>query len=119
MNGKLAPAAQVVHNQPDSSETEDGYYYGYRYAKRLNVSRYAIRDKARNLSTHPYTQGETRVKTTFRACVAKVQELLQDDYYQYAIELAFKQQRKYIRMYNYAVAMLVLHGGHIPPEWQI
>lgn len=114
MNGKLAPSAQVVHNQPDTSETEDGYYYGYRHRKKPNISRYALRDKARNLSLNPYTRGEERVKTLFTDCVALAIDMLADAATYYRIRKAFKQQRKYIRIYNYTIAELVKHNGQSP-----
>lgn len=114
MNGKLAPSAQVVHNQPDSSETEDGFYYGYRHRKKPNVSRYALRDKARNLSLNPYTRGEEMVKTLFTECVALAIDMLTDTATYYRILEAFKQQRKYIRIYNYTIAELVKHNGQSP-----
>ena len=114
MNGKLAPSAQVVHNQPDSSETEDSFYYGYRHRKKPNVSRYALRDKARNLSLNPYTRGEERVKTLFTDCVALAIDMLADTATYYRILEAFKQQRKYIRIYNYTIAELVKHNGQSP-----
>ena len=69
MNGKLAPSSLVCHNQPDTSETENTFYYGYRYAARADISRFALRDKARNLSVHPYTQGEEASKALFEECV--------------------------------------------------
>lgn len=114
MNGKLAPSAQVVHNQPDSSETEDSFYYGYRHRKKPNVSRYALRDKARNLSLNPYTRGEERVKSLFTDCVALAIDLLADTETYYRILEAFRQQRKYIRIYNYTIAVLVKHNGQSP-----
>lgn len=114
MNGKLAPSAQVVHNQPDSSETEDSFYYGYRHRKKPNVSRYALRDKARNLSLNPYTRGEERVKSLFTDCVALAIDMLADTATYYRILEAFRQQRKYIRIYNYTIAELVKHNGQSP-----
>ena len=114
MNGKLAPSAQVVHNQPDSSETEDGFYYGYRHRKKPNVSRYALRDKARNLSLNPYTRGEERVKTLFTDCVALAIDMLADTETYDRILQAFKLQRRYIRIYNYTIAELVKHNGQSP-----
>lgn len=114
MNGKLAPSAQVVHNQPDSSETEDSFYYGYRHRKKPNVSRYALRDKARNLSLNPYTRGEERVKSLFTDCVALAIDMLADTATYYRILEAFRQQRKYIRIYNYTIAELIKHNGQSP-----
>lgn len=114
MNGKLAPSAQVVHNQPDTSETEDGYYYGYRHQKRPDISRYALRDKARNLSLNPYTRGEERVKATFTDCVALAIDMLADEATYLRILRAFNQQRKYIRIYNFTIAELVKNNGQSP-----
>lgn len=117
VNGKLAPSSQVVHNQPDSSETEDGFYYGYRLNKRPEVSRYGLRDRARNLSEHPYTEGEEANKELFAYCVNKAKELLHSIEWLMRITRAFKSQRHYIRVYNYAIAELIRHNGSIPPYW--
>lgn len=114
MNGKLAPSSQVVHNQPDTSETEAGFYYGYRHRKKPNISRYALRDRARNLSINPYTRGEERVKTLFTECVALAIDMLADTATYYRILEAFKQQRKYVRLYNYTIAELVKHNAQSP-----
>lgn len=115
MNGKLAPSSQVVHNQPDTSETEDGFYYGYRHRKRPNISRYALRDKARNLSLNPYTPGETRQKALFTQCVQIAQELLSNPTSRIRIAAAWRMQSRYIRLYNYTIAELVKHYGN--PPW--
>lgn len=114
MNGKLAPSSQVVHNQPDSSETEDGFYYGYRHLKKPNISRYALRDKARNLSEHPYTQGEEASKAMFEQCVQTALQLLSNPTMRIRIAAAFRAQRRYVRLYNYTIATLVRNGG-VPP----
>lgn len=114
INGKLAPSSYICHNQPDTSESDVSYYYGYRYAKRPDVSRYAIRDRARDLSVNPYTAGETRSKAMFEQCVQIARELLSDATVRPRIEAAFKAQRKYIRLYNYTIAELVMHNG-VPP----
>lgn len=118
MNGKLAPSSVVCHNQPDSSETENVFYYGYRYAARPEKSRYAIRDRARNLSENPYTAGEERVKAQWRECVDMARELLQDATMYARILAAFRRQRRYVRIYNYVIAELVMHNATIPPEWR-
>lgn len=114
INGKLAPSSYICHNQPDTSESDVSYYYGYRYAKRPDVSRYAIRDRARNLSANPYTAGETRSKAIFEQCVQIARELLRDATIRPSIEAAFRAQRKYIRLYNYTIAELVMHNGVAP-----
>lgn len=118
MNGKLAPSSLVCHNQPDSSETENTFYYGYRYAARPDVSRYALRDRARNLSEHPYTDGEEVAKALFTACVAMAKSMLAGSEWRPNIIRAFGQQRRYCRLWNYTVAELVSHNGHPPPEWR-
>lgn len=117
MNGKLAPSSLVCHNQPDSSETENTYYYGYRYAHRPDISRYALRDKARNLSEKPYTADETANRELFAYCVDTAKELLHDSEWRPRIQRAMRRQRYYIRLYNYAIAELVKHNGSIPPDW--
>lgn len=118
MNGKLAPSSLVCHNQPDSSETENTFFYGYRYSKRPDISRYALRDKARNLSVHPYTAGETATKATFTVSVELALQLLEDDQTHSKIARDFRRQRRYVRIYNYAIAEIVKNGGEIPPRWE-
>ena len=114
MNGKLAPSSLVCHNQPDSSETENTYYYGYRYAARPDISRYALRDRARNLSEHPYTPGEDASKAMFTQCVQEAQELLSNPTSRIRIAAAWRAQTRYIRLYNYTIAELVKNNG-VPP----
>lgn len=115
MNGKLAPASLICHNQPDSSETENTFYYGYRHASKPDVSRYALRDKARNLSVKPYTPGETRQKALFTQCVQEAQELLSNPTSRIRIAAAWRAQTRYSRLYNYTIAELVKHNGN--PPW--
>lgn len=117
MNGKLAPSSLICHNQPDSSESEVTFYYGYRYTSRPDMSRYALREKARNLAEHPYTDGEEAQKALFTECVNKADDLLHDAMWKYRIVRAFNRQRRYVRVWNYAIARLVKHGGHMPPDW--
>ena len=114
MNGKLAPSTLVCHNQPDTSETENTFYYGYRYAAKPDVSRYALRDKARNLSEHPYTPGEDAVKALFEQCVQTAIVLLDSPSERAKIYASFKRQRRYVRLYNYTIAELVRNKG-VPP----
>lgn len=111
MNGKLAPASQIVHNKPDSSETEDGFYYGYRYVARPDISRYALRDKARNLSVHPYTQDEERTQQAMTDAVAYAQSVLADPQRRAAAASAFRMQHRYIRLYNYIIATAITRGA--------
>lgn len=114
MNGKLAPSTLVCHNQPDTSETENTFYYGYRYAAKPDVSRYALRDKARNLSEHPYTPGEDAVKALFEQCVQTAIVLLDSPQERAKIQSSFRRQRRYVRLYNYTIAELVRNKG-VPP----
>ena len=114
MNGKLAPSSLVCHNQPDTSETENTFYYGYRYAKRTDISRFALRDKARNLSEHPYTPGEDASKAMFEQCVQTAIALLNIPSERAKIHTAFRHQKRYIRIYNYAIAALI-HNEGVPP----
>lgn len=110
MNGKLAPSSQVVHNQPDTTHTEDGFYYGYRYAARPDVSRFALRDKARNLSVHPYTLDEERTQQAMTDAVAYAQSVLADPQRRAAAASAFRTQHRYIRLYNYIIATAITMG---------
>ena len=114
MNGKLAPSSLVCHNQPDTSETENTFYYGYRHAARPEISRYALRDRARNLSEHPYTSGEDASKAMFEQCVQTAIALLNTPAERAKIHAAFRRQKRYIRIYNYAIATLI-HNQGVPP----
>lgn len=118
LNGKLAPSSVVCHNQPDSSESGVSFYYGYRYRSTPEISRYAIRDRARNLAEHPYTDGEEVSKALFAACVDYARSMLATDEWRDRIMQAFRRQTRYYRLWNYTVAELVRHGGTIPPEWR-
>lgn len=117
LNGKLAPSDVVCHNQPDTSTSPNCFYYGYRYGARPEISRYALREKARNLSDHPYTQREDDNKSTFTTCVETALTLLANTATRARIIAHFKRQRKYIRLYNYTIATLRLNGGIIPEIW--
>lgn len=117
MNGKLAPASYVCHNQPDTDISDVSFFYGYRYSSRPWISRYALRDRARNLEEHPYTQGEEQSKQMFSECVEQARTMLQSIEWRPKIVAAFNKQRQYIRLYNYTVAMLVTYKKAIPPEW--
>ena len=110
MNGKLAPSSQIVHNQPDTTHTDDGFYYGYRYAARPDISRYALRDRARNLSVHPYTRGEVRTKQALQDAVAYAQSVLADPQRRASAASAFRTQHRYIRLYNYIIATAITIG---------
>lgn len=118
MNGKLAPSSVVCHNQPDTSESGVSFYYGYRYQSRPDKSRYALRDRARNLSDHPYTDGEELNKSLFTACVNLARQLLAAPEWHERILRAFRAQTRYARIWNYTVAELVLHSGVIPMNWR-
>lgn len=118
MNGKLAPSSAVCKNLPDSSESDVTFYYGYRYQARPDMSRYALRERARNLSLNPYTDGEEQCKAMFTQCVATAKTMLADSAIRLNIIRAFGQQRRYCRLWNYTVAELVSHNGQRPPEWR-
>lgn len=118
LNGKLAPSSWVCHNLPDSSESAVTFYYGYRYADKPDVSRYALRERARNLSEHPYTDGEEFNKALFTASVQHARQMLASQEWRVRILRAFRRQSRYSRIWNYAVAELVNHDGTIPPEWR-
>lgn len=114
INGKMAPSRIKCHNQPDTSESDNFFYYGYRHRKRPNVSRYALRDRARNLSVNPYTQGEEQQKALFTDSVAEAKSVLSNPTKAAAAERDFRSQRRYVRLYNYAIAMIIANGGVSP-----
>lgn len=114
MNGKLASSSTICHNQPDTSESDVSFYYGYRHRKRIDVSRYALRENARNLSENPYTEGEEQQKALFTQCVAMTIELLSDPTKKAAVLHDFRMQHRYVRVYNYTIATLVKAGGVSP-----
>ena len=117
MNGKLAPATTIVHNQPDSSESEVAFYYGYRY-RHDETSRYAIREKARDLSVHPYRPDEQANKSQFAECVATAKTLLEDAATHAKVLHSFRLQTRYYRIWQYTIATLLANDGSIPPDWQ-
>lgn len=117
INGKLAPSSYVCRNMPDSTESDVSFYYGYKLAKRPEVSRYALRERARNLSQNPYTADETANKVRFKDCAQLAKQLLSEPQWRKRIQNAFRKQPYYIKLYNYAVAELVRNNGAIPPHW--
>lgn len=117
LNGKLAPSSVVCHNQPDTDVSGTSFYYGYRYRNKPDTSRYAIREKSRNLSVNPYTVGEEASKQAFSDAVAQAQHVLSNPTTYPGVTSAFRSQHRYIRRYNYVIATLILTGGDIPPEW--
>lgn len=114
LNGKLAPSSHVCHNQPDTSESDVSFYYGYRYGVRPDVSRYALRERARDLSEHPYTDDEQAQKALFTSCVDLSRVLLSNPTKRPEIEHDFHKQARYVRLYNYTIAMLVKNNGVSP-----
>lgn len=117
MNGKLAPSSVVVHNQPDTSESEVAFYYGYRLPNEER-SRYAIREKARDLSVHPYREDEQANKSLFAECVATALTLLDDEESHAKVLHTFRLQTRYYRIWQYTIATLLANDGSIPPDWQ-
>lgn len=113
MNGKMTQAADIVHNQPDTDQSDTQYYYGYRVGDR-QISRYALRVHARNLSNNPYTANETANKQYFKACIDAVDAALQNESKRALAFAAFRKQKKYVLLRNYCIAMTSRNGGVFP-----
>lgn len=114
MNGKLCRSAEVCHNQPDTDESDVSFYYGYRYSWK-NVSRYALRERARNLAVKPYTDNELQDMQLFAQAVEQARAIIATR--PPKVLAAFKASR-YHRLYNYAIARIVQCNGTTPPEWR-
>ena len=113
MNGKLCRAADICHNQPDTSESPVTFYYGYRY-KATDISRYALREMARNLSEHPYSDDELYDMQLFAQAVEQAKTLTRT---RPAKVMAAFRASSYKRLYNYCIARLIQCNGQTPPEW--
>lgn len=113
MNGKLSSASEIVHNEEDTNESSsNGFYYGYRKAN--NISRFAVREKARNLTTNPYTTAETATKNTFTTSVAAVATGMANADILALIKADFDKQTKYIYLRNFAIAKTIENNGVLP-----
>lgn len=113
MNGKYDKASRKCSWQPDTDTNGVAYYYGYRHNKH-SVSRYAYRDKCRNLSLHPVTTSEQANLSLFRRSVQVAK-----DVYPYIIEgteafRQFKTQRQYVSKWGWSVAITYKNGGIFP-----
>lgn len=114
MNGKLSQASEIVKNNPTSDSGQGvSFYYGYRLGNRP-LSRFALREKARNLSVNPYTADETANKQYFKSCTQVVDAALQDPVKRASAEESFKRQSHYVYLRNYCIAMTQKNGGVFP-----
>lgn len=118
INGKMAPVATKCSNSDDPDhEPAVSFWYGYRHARRQDISRYGIRSVRRDLNKHPYTPREDENRTLFTSSLFAVYDhktiaadwglMLQD----------FRLQRRYISPIGYAVAACRANGGEWLPEW--
>lgn len=119
INGKMAPVAVKCKDTDDPDKVEnDGFWYGYRLAKRQNISRYGIRTKSRYLGDKPYTAGEIDNRTAFTMALQTMNEHYGvAPQWEYA-EQAFKAQHEYISIRGYVVARCRANNGEWPPEWE-
>ena len=119
VNGKLAPVAIKVKNTTDPAQlVQDGFYYGYRhYQDRCRQSHFAMRTKARNLNTHPYSASETATKQLFATSQSVVCTALRDNIKRAKCEADFIKQKKYITLRGYATAAVIANGGQWLNEW--
>lgn len=65
INGRLSRVCEVVHNQPDTDQSDVNYYYGYCHRSNPDRNFYGRRVRARNLSINPYTSDELTNRELF------------------------------------------------------
>lgn len=113
MNGKLQKAEYKCKWQQNSDTNGNAYYYGYRHRGR-NISRYAFRDKCRNLHLNPVTRAEEENISLFAQSVLVVKSIynrLPADSDAFA---AFMAQRQYRSFWCFCIAATRNNGGEWP-----
>lgn len=105
INGKMAGSDCIIHNKPDTSESDVSFYYGYkRSTSKKNKSLFALRERARNLSVNPYTNNENSNKRQFSDAVALAVETMRDPALRQAALTDFLAQKKYTSFWGFVVA---------------
>lgn len=118
INGKMAPVDHRVNNvSPGETPDSNTWWYGYRWYKEPNISRYGIRTQHRMLAEKPYTAAELENRTLFTMSLQAVQahrNIAAD----WALCLqAFSQQTTYYTAEGFAVATCRANNGQWPAEW--
>ena len=118
MNGKLTRVADKVKHQPDTDKSDTSFYYGYKH-RSSDRSRYGLRERARNLSVNPYTQGEEDVHNLFRASAQTGASVMNDNtkrqkaYSEYTAK-RLRRQTQYTTFWGYTFATIFANGGISP-----
>lgn len=102
INGKMAQAKVKCKVQDSATSTGVQFYYGY--AKFSNISRFALRNKSRNLALKPYSSKEKAHMTKFKAACQSASENLADVDMRAAAQARFKAQSKYKSLRGFLVA---------------
>lgn len=102
INGKMAQAKVKCKAQHDATSTGVQFYYGFQ--KFSNVSRFALRNKSRNLALKPYSQKEQARMNKFKAAINSAKETLSDVDLRSAAQQRFKKQTKYKTLNGFLVA---------------
>lgn len=118
INGKMSRVCDRVHDTttPDI-DSGVSFYYGYRRQSHPSVSRYGLREKGRNLLTHPYTSNESSNRSQFTNTLTAVNahRLIVEDWNLMLQD--YRQQHKYSTPNGYAVAMVRANGGQWLSKW--
>lgn len=93
INGKMAQAKVKCANREGGNTSGIQYYYGYE--KFTSVSRFALRNKSRDLKTHPYNTKEQAHLNKFKAAIKAAADALADVDMRAAAEARWKKQTKY------------------------
>lgn len=102
INGKMAQAKVKCKVQDNATSTGVQFYYGF--SKYSNISRFALRNKSRNLALKPYSSKEKAQMNKFKSAIESAQETLADVDMRGAAQQRFKKQTKYKTLYGFLVA---------------
>lgn len=114
LNGKLAPAGYKCSPQAASDTNGVSFTYGYRHRSQ-EKSLFAVRSRCRNLSIKPFNAREEECMSAFGDTSAEVQLAWENGQRRNAAMLAaFRAQKKYKRVYNFAWAMTYANNRVFP-----
>lgn len=102
INGKMAQAKVKCQNNQGGNTAGVQYYYGYQ--KYTSVSRFALRNKSRDLKTDPYNAKEQAHQNKFKAAIKSAADTLADVDMRAAAQARFKKQTKYPTLRGFLVA---------------
>lgn len=113
LNGKLQKADYKCSFQTDTDDNGHAYLYGYMH-KRYGISRYAYRNKCRNLSVKPITASEGDNNFLFQMSVqtAAANYAIPEEREKAFIQ--FRQQKQYISLWQFCIAQTRLNAGFWP-----